>query len=196
MLSKSLIRTTLAIWMKERTALQPGEIDTICSFFEPEIVTQEELLLKEGDRYRKVVFVVKGILRVFVIDSGGEEIVKNFIEAGQFFSVIESFYDNAPAPINVSAVTDCQLLTLQKPDADRLVKILPQWEILMKEGAMHAMNDMIRKQNFLKSGTAAEQYRHFVEHYPSLAKQVPLKYIASYLRITQSSLSRIRKQGW
>jgi len=190
------MHNALAIWMKERSALQQGEIDTICSYFKPEIVAQEESLLTEGGRYRKIVFVVEGILRVFVVDNGGEEIVKNLIEAGQFFSVIESFYDNAPAPMNVSAVTGCQLLTLTKPDADRLANILPKWEILMKEGAMQAMNEMIRKQNFLRSGTAADQYRHFVEHYPSLARQVPLKYIASYLRITQSSLSRIRKQGW
>jgi hypothetical protein len=66
----------------------------------------------------------------------------------------------------------------------------------MKAGAMQAMNEMIRKQGFLRIGDATSQYRHFVEHFPSLAQQVPLKYIASYLRVTQSSLSRIRKQGW
>lgn len=186
----------LAAYLNGKSSLQAGEVETVCSFFRQESLQKEEPLLAEGDRYRKIVFVAKGILRVFVVDTGGEEIVKNFIGTGQFFSVIESFYENAPAPMNVSAVTGCQLLTLTKPDADRLANILPKWEILMKEGAMQAMNEMIRKQNFLRSGTAADQYRHFVEHYPSLARQVPLKYIASYLRITQSSLSRIRKQGW
>jgi hypothetical protein len=61
---------------------------------------------------------------------------------------------------------------------------------------MKAMNAMIRKQEFLSLGDAAGKYRHFIKHFPEVAQQVPLKHIASYLQITQSSLSRIRRQGW
>jgi hypothetical protein len=65
----------------------------------------------------------------------------------------------------------------------------------MKMGTMQAMNDMIRKQNFLRMGNSIDKYNYFVKNFPVLAQQVPLKYIASFLSITQSSLSRIRKQG-
>jgi hypothetical protein len=50
------------------------------------------------------------------------------------------------------------------------------------------------KQNFLHFGTAVDKYRYFVKHHPNLARQVPLKFISSYLDITQSSLSRIRRE--
>jgi hypothetical protein len=65
----------------------------------------------------------------------------------------------------------------------------------MKVGGIQSMNEMIRKREFLLLGDSAFQYRHFVKHHPLLAQQVPLKYIASFLRITQSSLSRIRRQS-
>ena len=81
-------------------------------------------------------------------------------------------------------------------DSTRLVKLFPNWEHMMREGAMRAMNEMIRKQEFLRIGTSVDQYRHFVENFPNLVQHVSLKHIASYLGITQSSLSRIRKQGW
>lgn len=155
---------------------------------------KEEPLLIAGNKYKKIVFVVDGILRVFVVDNKGEEVVKNFIEPRNFFADIESLEKNQNSLINLSAVTDCDLLTLSKADSDKLITQLPKWEYLIKVGAMEAMNDMIRKQEFLRIGDSAEQYLYFVKHFPLLAKQVPLKYIASYLRITQSSLSRIRRQ--
>ena len=188
--------SSLRSYIKANSTLKAEEIEVICSYFQEESLAKEEPLLMEGDRYKKIVFVVKGILRVFVIDPNGEEIVKNFIEEMNFFSDIESFDKNLHAIINVSAVIDCTILTLSKADAELLVTQLPEWKYLMKMGAIQAMNDMIRKQNFLRMGDSAEQYHHFVEHFSNLAQKVPLKYIASYLRITQSSLSRIRKQGW
>ncbi|HPT31090.1 MAG TPA: hypothetical protein PLW67_04585 [Prolixibacteraceae bacterium] len=69
------------------------------------------------------------------------------------------------------AVTDCTLLTLSKPDADKLVQQLPKWEYLMKAGAMQAMNDMIRKQGFLRVGDSTDQYRHFIKHFPLLTRK-------------------------
>lgn len=186
----------LAEFLSKDSSLKREEIESICGYFHPETINKEESLLLVGNKYNKIVFVIEGILRVFVIDPNGEEVVKNFIEPKSFFSDIESFEKNLPSVINVSAVTDCKILTISKSDADKLIYQLPKWEYLMKVGAMQAMNDMIRKQNFLRIGNSIDQYHYFVEHFPNLAQQVPLKYIASYLRITQSSLSRIRKQSW
>jgi len=187
---------SLETYWKEKSLLKPKEIEIVCSFFHSEILKKEEPLVKEGDRYSKIVFVEKGVFRVFVIDTSGAEIVKNFIEENNFFSDIEGFEKNCPAVINVSAVTDCTIRTLSKSDAGLLVQQLPEWAHLMKSGAIEAMGEMIRKQTFLCMGNSTDRYRHFIEAFPVLAQQVPLKYIASYLRITQSSLSRIRKQAW
>lgn len=187
-------RDVFAAYLKKDSTIKQDEIELICSYFQEETLDKEASLLMAGNKYRKIVFVVKGILRVYIVDNNGDEVVKNFIEPDSFFADIESFDKNQNSLINVSAVTDCTLLTLSKPDADKLVQQLPKWEYLMKAGAMQAMNDMIRKQGFLRVGDSSDQYRHFVKHFPLLARQVPLKYIASYLCITQSSLSRIRKK--
>lgn len=180
--------------LKEQSGLTNEEIGIVCSYFREEILGKEEPLFAEGSRYRKIVFVAGGILRLFVYDLKGDEIVKNFIEEGEFFSDIDSIEKDSPSGINVSAVSDCILLTISFSDAEKLVREVPRWEYLMKLGAMRAMNDMIRKQNFLRVGDSKDQYLYFVKNFPNLAQNVPLKYIASYLRVTQSSLSRIRRQ--
>lgn len=183
-----------AEYLKNDSSLHQDEIELICSYFQEEFIKNETQLVYAGNKYKKIVFVVSGILRVFVTDPEGEEVVKNFIEPNSFFADIESLEKNQNSFINVSSVTDCSLLTLTKADSDKLVKQLPKWEYLIKVGAMQAMNDMIRKQEFLRIGDSTYQYLHLVKHFPGIVKQVPLKYIASYLRITQSSLSRIRRQ--
>lgn len=186
-------KSIFAEYISKHSSLKHEEVELICSYFQQEFLTKESRLVVAGSKYKKIVFVAEGILRLFVIDHNGEEVVKNFIEPNCFFADIESIDKNQNSLINVSTVTDCTLLTLSKPDADDLVKVFPQWDYMMKSGALNAMSDMIRKQEFLHIGDSARQYHHFVTHFPLLAKQVPLKYIASYLRITQSSLSRIRR---
>lgn len=182
-------------YLKKDSSLKAEEIELICSYFQEEFSEKETPLFAAGSKYKKIVFVIDGILRVFVIDNKGEEIVKNFIEPGSFFADIESFEKNQNSIINLSTITDCTLLTLTKSDSDKLINQLPKWEYLIKAGAMQAMNDMIRKQEFLRIGDASEQYQYFLKHFPLLVQQLPLKYIASYLRVTQSSLSRIRKNA-
>ncbi len=181
-------------YIKQRSGLTSAEVGLISSYFSIEKVEKEVLLVTAGERYKKLVFVLEGILRIYIIDQKGEEVVKNFVEPNCFFAEFESFNKNETSKINVGAVTDCVLCTLTKSDSDELVSKFPKWENLMKAGAMEAMSEMFGKREFLLLGDSIDQYKYFVKHHPLLAKHVPLKYIASYLRITQSSLSRIRRQ--
>jgi CRP/FNR family transcriptional regulator, anaerobic regulatory protein len=123
----------------KESSLTREEIELICSYFQQQTLNREDPLLKSGNKYKKIVFVVEGILRVFIVDPDGEEIVKNFIEPNSFFSSPDSFENNISSVINVSAVTDCKILTLSKSDADKLSCQLPKWEYLMKNGAMQAI---------------------------------------------------------
>jgi CRP-like cAMP-binding protein len=186
----------LAVCLRRDASLTHEEVQLICSHFDPLALAKEESLLCAGQKFNKLIFVVDGILRIFVVDVDGNEVVKSFLEANSFFEDIDSQEKNVPSVLNVSAVTDCKLLVLSKASKEHLLLKLPRWDYLMKMGAMYAMNEALRKQEFLRMGDATRQYRYFVENYPNLALQVPLKYIASYLHITQSSLSRIRRQGW
>lgn len=180
-------------YLKNNNQYTNDDIVTICSAFNIEQVKSETPLYTNGDRFAKIVFVVSGILRVFIVDDNGEEIVKNFVAENEFFADMDSFDKNLPSPLNVATVTDCILLTLSKSTSDSMKAKFPHWDFSIKTTALESTTQMIAKQNFLRVGGSDDQYRHFVEHFPHLAKRVPLKYIASYLRITQSSLSRIRR---
>lgn len=187
-------KAVFAEYLKKDSSLNQDEIELICSYFQQENLKSEFQLLTAGNKYMKIIFVIEGVLRISIIDNNGEEVVKNFLEPNCFFADFESFDKNQNALINVYSVTSCTILSLSKADANELINHLPKCEYSMKAWGIQSMNEMIKKRDFLLNGDSTQQYKHFVKHYPFLAQKVPLKYIASFLRITQSSLSRIRKQ--
>jgi CRP-like cAMP-binding protein len=186
---------TIIEFLAKYSSYNKEEIELVSSCFEEVHLKAEETLIRNGEKYSKIVFVLKGILRVFIIDdNSGEEIIKNFVAENEFVADMDSFENGKPTNINVSAVTDCIIYTLSKSASEKLKKEIANFDFSIKSSALQATSKMISDQNFLRVGDSVDQYRHFVKHFPHLAQHVPLKYIASYLRITQSSLSRIRRQ--
>lgn len=186
--------SVLATCLRKEPSLTEDEVALICSYFETVVLEKEEPLFVAGQKFNKLVFVAEGILRVFIIDVAGNEVVKSFLEAQSFFEDLECMDHNKPSVLNISAVTDCNLLILSSASSNDLCSKLPKWGHLMRLGALDAMHTALRQLEFLRLGDSTSQYQHFVQNFPNLAKHVPLKYIASYLHITQSSLSRIRGQ--
>jgi len=170
------------------------QADEACRHFSLETLGKNQFFLEAGQRCSRIGFLEKGILCTFVMDREGQEVVKYFVEAGQFFTDMQSYAKDRPARLNVLALTEARIFYITRSQKQELQTKIPQSDYVFQSFAAQALNRMILSQHFLHVGTAVDQYKHFIQHYPELAQQVPLKYIASYLGITQSSLSRIRNQ--
>lgn len=182
--------------LKKVQVLTDKEIEQICSSFEKENLSKNHFFLESGKRCTKIGFLCRGILCSFIYNTEGYEVVKHFLEPHQFFTDLESYEKNQPAMLNIVAVTDSVILSIQKQENNKLQAQIPKWEYVQGLFASQALNRMIQMQNFLHFGSASDKYQHFVKNYPNLARHVPLKYIASYLGITQSSLSRLRRESF
>ena len=170
------------------------QADEACRHFSLETLGKNQYFLEEGQRCSRIGFLEKGILCTFIRDRVGHEVVKYFVEAGQFFTDIESYEKDRPSRLNILALTEARVFYITRSQKRELQQKISHSDYVFKSFAAEALNRMIQSQHFLHVGTAVDQYKHFTEYYPELAQQVPLKYIASYLGITQSSLSRIRNQ--
>ncbi|MCB2197497.1 MAG: Crp/Fnr family transcriptional regulator [Bacteroidetes bacterium] len=182
--------------IKQTGILSEKEIEEVYACFESEIIPKNHFFLQAGQRCGKIGFLCSGILCSFIYNTEGDEVVKHFLEPNQFFTDLESYEKAQPAQLNIIAVTDAVILRISKQENTKLQNKLPQWKSAQGIFASQALNRMIQMQNFLRFGSAAEQYQYFVKNYPNLARHVPLKYIASYLGITQSSLSRLRRESF
>lgn len=181
--------------LKKTGFLSDTETEMICSSFEQENLSKNHYFLESGKRCSKIGFLCSGILCSFMYNREGYEVVKHFLEPCQFFTDLNSYEKNQPAMLNIIAVTDSVILSINKQENNELQAQIPKWEYVQGIFASQALNRMIQMQNFLHFGSASDKYQHFVKNHPNLARHVPLKYIASYLGITQSSLSRLRREN-
>ncbi|MEM1325564.1 MAG: Crp/Fnr family transcriptional regulator [Bacteroidota bacterium] len=185
---------------KLRTALGFGgilnekELDDILPFYRHQLFKPGEAFLSIGQVSREIGFIDKGIVRVYSISSDGEEVTKYFMRPNQFVVDLESYYNDSPAESAIQAVITTDVYTMHRQTWLKLAKRVPKLYILMKSLTEAALLNKIKDNDFLNFGTAKNKYQAFLDSYPDLALQVPQQYIASYLKITPQSLSRIRRE--
>ena len=106
---------------------------------------------------------------------------------------INSFNQKIPSSEYVQAVTDCTLFVFSTESLNDLSATIIQWYGIIYKITEKALVEKVNKLSPMLAEDAKTRYLNFLEKFPNLANRIPLSYLASYLGITQSSLSRIRK---
>lgn len=174
--------------------LSKQDIDSIASNFKNKKFKADEHFQNFDKIVNEIAFVESGILRVYATLQNGSEVTKYFIRENQFFVDLESYYIAKPSTDAIQAVVNTELYTISKPVLEKLSNEIPNMYIFIKSITEVALLNKIKDNDFLNFGDAKTKYLEFIKRYPVLAQQVPQQYIASYLKITPQSLSRIRKE--
>lgn len=161
----------------------------------------KQRLLKAGEHFlaldkvaHEIAFVERGILRLYALDDEGAEVTKYFVRSNQFVTDLESYYAGAPSQNPIQAVVDTELYIIHKDAVNDLIQQIPNYFIFLKSITEAQLLNKLKDNDFLNFGDARTKYIAFLNRYPDLALQAPQHYIASYLKITPQSLSRIRRE--
>jgi len=171
--------------------------------------TSEELLIAEGlqkitvqkgDAFieagkvsRKIAFVKEGVFRSLYYNKQGDDFTRYFIYEGRFIGDFHGFTDQTPSLEYIEAVTDGILLTIDLDHFKQLEKEIVMWPVLFAKIHAFVAENKLKVASTMINLDANSRYIHFLNHYPGLANRVPQSMLASYLGITPSSLSRIRR---
>ncbi|WP_317043067.1 Crp/Fnr family transcriptional regulator [Algoriphagus resistens] len=93
----------------------------------------------------------------------------------------------------LSAISDCKLVVFSRRDWKDICDTSIGWDKIIQRIIAKHHSEKIERRSELVSQDATTRYKEFIEKFPNLTNRIPLSYIASYLGITQSTLSRIRK---
>ncbi|MEC7265732.1 MAG: Crp/Fnr family transcriptional regulator [Bacteroidota bacterium] len=151
---------------------------------------KDDYFVEAGSAFNQVVFVLEGIFRICYYNKNGDEITKYFIEENRLFS---NPYKEELMTEYIQAVTDCKLIVFSRKDWEELSNTIIDWDNITNKIFQKGLVEKLDRRSSLVSEDATTRYLAFLEKFPALANRVPLSYIASYLGITQQSLSRIRK---
>ena len=151
------------------------------------------ILLRADKIETSIYFIKKGIVRAYA-NPGGNEITFWFGKEGDTIISMKSYIDNKEGYENVELLEDCELYLLKTKELQNLFEkdlYIANW------GRKFAEQELIKTEERLISRqfrTATERYKELMKKNPDLLQRVQLGYIASYLGITQVSLSRIRAE--
>lgn len=183
------MRAALTPWVN----LAEPQWRTLASIFHPRAVDYHEYIIHPGSHAHHLFFVCSGLIRFYYVDDDGMESNKAFIIENQFAGSLAAFALDQPVLYGVQALEPTTMLVASyadfvalydhHPAFDRVGRKLAEWLLLGKE---------IRTRSLLQH-QASERYQEFVRYYPHLMNRVPQYHIASYLGITDVSLSRIKR---
>lgn len=181
-------------FLLHQTLLNPAELTGLITHFQMVGLKKNDYFLKAGMPVHKVGFLDNGILRRFIIDKKGNEITRQFISEEHFFTDLDGFYEQKPSGTYIQAITHSRLFILSISELENLQEEMPRLRPIVSQISQQHLLERIKLEDMLRIGTASDQYNYLIDHSPHLMQQVPLKYVASYLRITPQSLSRIRRE--
>ncbi len=173
--------------------LNKQQIDFITGKAKKLELKKEEYFSEAGKVPRYVGFILQGVVRFCYYNNKGEEITHSFIEENNFVSDQQRFEAQVVASEYIQAVTDCEFLIFSKKDWDEIGNTVVGWDAITGLILKNCLLKTIERRSPLVSEDATTRYLSFIEQFPGLLNRVPLSQIASYLGITQQSLSRIRK---
>lgn len=171
-----------------------SDMQEIFSLHKKMIVNKGEFLLKEGKVANAYYLVEKGLMRFYVHDFNGNEITTQFIGENEIVNEVSSLFQHLPTVQNIQAVTDAVLWKIDFNDFQYLYHSLESVREWGREWmAAQLFQSQLRSIEMITQ-SASFRYLQLLKDRPQIVQQAPLKQIASYLGIADTSLSRIRKR--
>ncbi|HRF27894.1 MAG TPA: Crp/Fnr family transcriptional regulator, partial [Ferruginibacter sp.] len=138
-----------------------------------------------------IYFITNGLARIFYLKDG-IDVTESFAFEQQIIVRVESLFTGKPSRKGIQVLEDSDITAIDANALFELYDRFPDIERLFRKIFEASHVETVHRIESIQFHTADERYRELLEEAPDLLKRVPLKYIASYLGITQSSLSRIR----
>lgn len=179
--------------IRKQCPISDSTIEELESYLTPCTFPKKYQLIKEGIYCKYAYFIEKGIIRAYwVVD--GEEYTTSFgTEGGIVFSMDELYY-NRKSEEYVETLEEVQAYRISITDLQHLFETnleLCNWGRIIHQNEYRRLH---RSHKERLSLPAKERYEEFQKQFPEICRKVNLKYIASYLGITLSTLSRLRSK--
>ncbi|WP_292008389.1 Crp/Fnr family transcriptional regulator [Chryseobacterium sp.] len=151
-------------------------------------------ILDEGKIANEYYILEKGLMRSFVNDFNGNEVTTHFFTENEIVIEVSSIFQRIPSQENIVCISDCEGWKMDFETFEDLFHKIPN----LREWGRAWMSQQlfVYKQRSVEMFTlsATRRYLNLLEQKPKVVQFAPLKQIASYLGVTDTSLSRIRKE--
>jgi hypothetical protein len=170
------------------------EVKEILSIFYREAFEKKAFFKERDTVIRKLGFLIDGSARSYFINDKGDEITNEIVQRNNFLSDIISVRTAAESPIVIEFIEKSTVLVANMNNVWALLERNVTFNILIREYIGDRAMELLQRHLMFLNGNAKERYRYVVEANPEILTKFPLKYIATMIGVTQTQLSRIRKE--
>ncbi len=178
----------------EASGITKEELKIIIPNYKEIKLNKNDYLLKEGEVEKKYWFVESGFIRSYVIDTEGNDITFNFYSSKDVVIDYPSMFFFAPSRENMQALTDCVCWEIKLEDYQELFNTIPNFREQQKGLLVGSYFALKQHSISLIADEAKTRYLNLLKTKPHIVQNISLKHIATFLGITDTSLSRIRKE--
>ena len=178
----------------KNSGLSEKDMQTVVNSFERVEFKKNEFILREGQVLNEYYFIETGFMRSFAIDVNGNDISTGFYSSRKLALEVTSFFLRVPSRENIQVLTDsvCWRITFEQFQ-DLFHSILAFREV-SRGRLVNGYFALKTRTLSIITDSAETRYLQLLKEHPEIFQHVPLKHIATYLGITDTSLSRIRKE--
>jgi len=148
-------------------------------------------LFRQGDICKHLFYIKKGLARVYYYSDKGKDITLWFSAENTLLTAIDSFYLHKPTRDNCEALEDMVVYTITQSQLETLLNSQEGAQIVFYI-TYEVTRKMAEHMESIRFQSAEERYLTLISNYPAILQRASLGHIASYLGITQETLSRIR----
>ena len=179
-------------YLKSHGKIGQKELQEITNLFKPMKTTRNEMLCNIGQVCKHFYFIKKGCLRLYEIDAKGNEVTGYFALEDSIISANTSFILQKPSRDSLVSLEPSELLAIYRDDFFKLVDTIPQFANVYHQFIEFAfIHSQMRIYSFLGM-EGIDKLRWVMEHEPKLLSRISSKSVASYLGMTNSTLSKLR----
>lgn len=184
----------LKYYLNANTIVAEKQIDRIISCFKPMTVRRNTILLSEGEICKELYFVHSGCIRTYYITKQGQEKTRYIAFENSIATSFSSFISQQPSFEYVDTLENSELYSINHTDFYQLVSDIPQWEKFYRTLLEMAYRYQNKKIENLVTLSAKQRYDNLMNEAPIYIQRLSNKILASYLDITQETLSRIKSK--
>lgn len=152
--------------------------------------TKHSILQKQSLICDKLYFIEKGLARLYY-SKEGRDVTGWFASEGSFITCNDSFMQRKPSYLNLEVLEDSILYSINYENLMKLFKIY-EMESFGRSLFYNALSELSERMYTVLFQDAEKRYQLFLTRYPEVAMRAPLGHIASFLGISQETLSRVR----
>ena len=170
------------------------EIDKVAPdiWLPPLALKRGDFLVRKGNQSPFLYYVEEGALRIFV-EGEEEELTIRFGYQGSFISALNSFLADQASAFHIQALKKSTVWPIAKAQFFQFIDQQPTYQKLWQKAIEHLVLQQLEREIDILTPSPQLRYQRVLQRSPQLFQEIPNKYIASYLRMTPETLSRLKK---